>query len=352
MALLIDSRWVARDAVGAPYSGAKLYVYVTGGLTPASVYSDAALTTPLSNPVVADSDGRFAQVFVSADTFDCVLKTSGGVTISSYVGVTGMGDSAGAFTRDFTNSRVSISGTAGVVALEFRPPTGDNIGGSGRICGSNGTQADSIAIDSAATTFSGPITVTGVIDTASTKQLKEAGKRISEVLYTDATSFSGSPTVDVALPNIPSGTRRWRVDFWDVIYATNSNCTLRLSYDNASTFKSGASDYAHQLEYNNAGSYALVYSAGASGAQISSGSSTTIHTRITLDIITPNSGAGDTIIIGTASTHDSTNYIHNKFIARGLGSYGRATHLRLYTNSGTPNVSGVYSVRALRGSGE
>lgn len=46
------------DANGTPYNGAHLYFYLSGTLTPAAVYHDAALVTPWTFPAVTDSAGR------------------------------------------------------------------------------------------------------------------------------------------------------------------------------------------------------------------------------------------------------------------------------------------------------
>lgn len=73
------------DANGDPVSGALAYFYQTGTTTPVTIYSDAAATTPHTNPVVADSGGRFAQVFYSGGTeVKVVIKTSAGATLYQY----------------------------------------------------------------------------------------------------------------------------------------------------------------------------------------------------------------------------------------------------------------------------
>lgn len=51
-------------ASGAIMPGAYMQFYAAGTTTPSDVYSDADLTTPLSNPVVADSDGRFPPIYL------------------------------------------------------------------------------------------------------------------------------------------------------------------------------------------------------------------------------------------------------------------------------------------------
>lgn len=50
--------FTAEDANGIPYNGAKLYFYLSGTSTPASVYHDAALNTAWAFPAVTDSAGR------------------------------------------------------------------------------------------------------------------------------------------------------------------------------------------------------------------------------------------------------------------------------------------------------
>lgn len=54
----------ATDANGVPVPGAKLFFYQTQTLVFATVYSDAALTIPLTNPVQADISGSFPPIFL------------------------------------------------------------------------------------------------------------------------------------------------------------------------------------------------------------------------------------------------------------------------------------------------
>lgn len=78
----IFPREQALDANGHPLTGAKLYFYSTGTTTPTDTYSDAALTTPNANPLVADSAGRFGDAFMtSTATYKVVLKDASDVTI-------------------------------------------------------------------------------------------------------------------------------------------------------------------------------------------------------------------------------------------------------------------------------
>lgn len=67
---------------GALIPGAKAYFYAAGTATPLSVYTEYTLTTPHSNPVVADGDGRFAAIYYDpAQDYKVVLKNASDVEI-------------------------------------------------------------------------------------------------------------------------------------------------------------------------------------------------------------------------------------------------------------------------------
>jgi hypothetical protein len=66
--------------VGAP--GAKLYFYAPGTTTIVPVYASSALTTQLPNPVVADSAGRTATIWLNgANTYKLVIKSKSGAVL-------------------------------------------------------------------------------------------------------------------------------------------------------------------------------------------------------------------------------------------------------------------------------
>src|SRR5688572_22748268 len=58
-------RQVALDDDANSMAGALAYFYQTGTTTPQAVYSDSALTTQHSNPVVADAAGRWAKIYLN-----------------------------------------------------------------------------------------------------------------------------------------------------------------------------------------------------------------------------------------------------------------------------------------------
>ena len=71
------------DGNGAPYALAKAYFYETGTTTPKATYSNAGLTSANANPVVADADGRFGDIYLVAGRYKVVLATSADVAIDT-----------------------------------------------------------------------------------------------------------------------------------------------------------------------------------------------------------------------------------------------------------------------------
>lgn len=67
----------ALDADANPFAGAKWFFYATGTTTPQTVYTTFARNVAHSNPVVADSSGKFANIFFDpALVYRAVLKNS------------------------------------------------------------------------------------------------------------------------------------------------------------------------------------------------------------------------------------------------------------------------------------
>ncbi len=73
----------AIDANGLTVSGAELQFYTTGTTTPLEVFADAALTTPLENPVTANSAGVWPAIYLQSDAiYRVVLRDADGVTLN------------------------------------------------------------------------------------------------------------------------------------------------------------------------------------------------------------------------------------------------------------------------------
>lgn len=92
------------DASGDPVSSAKVYTYLAGTSTPATVYSESTLTTPHANPVVADSAGRVTIFLTPGISYKFIAKTSADVTLWTVDGVGSV---------PVANVDLDITGTAG-----------------------------------------------------------------------------------------------------------------------------------------------------------------------------------------------------------------------------------------------
>lgn len=52
------------DANGVPIAGGQLFFYLTGTNTPQNTYQDVGLTIPNANPIIADANGRFGNIWL------------------------------------------------------------------------------------------------------------------------------------------------------------------------------------------------------------------------------------------------------------------------------------------------
>lgn len=92
------------DGNGDPYAGAKMYFYQSGTTTALDTFSDTALTVANANPVVADADGRFGDIFLQAQDYNVVLKDSNDVTIWSADPVAGTVETTGDYFKPTESS--------------------------------------------------------------------------------------------------------------------------------------------------------------------------------------------------------------------------------------------------------
>jgi hypothetical protein len=343
---LFDARWRALDASANPLSGATLTVYNANTVVLTPLFSDVGLSVALANPVTADSAGRFGQIFAAeGTTVDLVLKDSGGSTVYSEDDVAFLGADTGTFSRTLAdNTRYKISGSGGVVLIEVGDPSPDNIGGTVTFQGWAGTQGDTATFNFA-TVNAG----------TSAGALKENGKKITGTIYVDSTQVTAQTSVDIALPQSPSGARAWEIELWNYSQSGNGNLQARLSYDGGGTFKSAGTDYKYYYEQSDSTTGALSVTAlvTAAAAQFCSNlnSATDELGRVRLRIITPDSGTTHTSLdFDCRGVLNTGAFAVFKGLAYGAGSYGRATHLRLLMSAS--NFTFKYRVVPLRGYGE
>lgn len=98
--LLASPNFQAVDSNGEPVSGAKAYFYLTGTTTAQDTYQENALSTPHANPVIADSTGAFAPIYLDPEiTYKMVLKDASDVTIRTVDPVIALGVKSRALTQ-------------------------------------------------------------------------------------------------------------------------------------------------------------------------------------------------------------------------------------------------------------
>jgi hypothetical protein len=72
------------DSNGLPIVGGKVYVYLFGTTTLANIYSDAALSVTLDNPLVSDASGDCPRAYIAPGTYKLRAETSAAVLIWQY----------------------------------------------------------------------------------------------------------------------------------------------------------------------------------------------------------------------------------------------------------------------------
>lgn len=110
------------DPNGRPVSGAQLYTYAAGTSTPKPTFSDAGLTSPNTNPVVADSAGRFGPIFADVGDYRIVMQTSTGASIFAADPVEG---ASGLATEPGAGIRNLLTGGDFSAVLDLNSPVSD-----------------------------------------------------------------------------------------------------------------------------------------------------------------------------------------------------------------------------------
>lgn len=105
--------FIASDINGASINGSKLFFYESGTTNPANTFTDNALSVVHANPVVADSAGRFAAIYLQAIEYKVVWTDADDVTIKTWDPVHGTLDTTG---DDFAASQQSPADMTVLVA--------------------------------------------------------------------------------------------------------------------------------------------------------------------------------------------------------------------------------------------
>jgi hypothetical protein len=111
-------------ADGRPVAGAKLDTYTSGTSTPKQTFTDAALTIPHANPIVADAAGRLPAIYLGGGDYRLVLSDAASSVIATYDPVPGdgaasggAGAAAGAMRNRLLNPAMQISQERGTTSV-------------------------------------------------------------------------------------------------------------------------------------------------------------------------------------------------------------------------------------------
>lgn len=256
------------DANGNPVSGAKAKFYQTGTTTPITVYTDDALAIPHAWPVVADSGGRFAQVFYGGAFQPKVIVTNASDVTLWQMDPAVMIDGTASAAENITfspvvgNAAVNVqdaienntTGLAGKVPVTRTISAGLGLTGGGDLS-ANRTISLALLDDD---TFS-----TATSDKAASAESTKAyvDSRRSRVLLATKTAAS-SATLDFTEFN-NAAYRRYEFEFENVKPATDSvDFYIRTSTNAGSSYDAGATDYAWGSDGTSAGTATQGASAG------------------------------------------------------------------------------------------
>lgn len=331
IAYVPETRIWAHDSSGNPIVGATLTIYDAGTTNLSSVYRDAALATPMTNPTsgadAADSGGWFPQIFAAeGGLFDIAIKTSAGVAVKSYVSVPAVGEGGGDITRDFGTARVWIGNRGGVIRFEGGNAEGDDIGGDVSIGGWNATQADTLELDAAATNTTGTLTV---------KSHKLPG------IVTGEYVFSGVGSVVLDIPNDPAGVTAYEIHLMYIAGSAGGTLGATVSYDNGATYRSTAYvTWAGGSAVLDTTQFTLSAATGSITVDPASG----VYTLIT------DNSTGISPIFGLTSQNGANQLLTGISGHHAMTGATRITNLKLVASAGT--MSGRARVVPLYGTGD
>lgn len=362
------------DGNGDPLAGGKVYTFdAAATTTPKTTYTTNALSVAHANPIVLDSEGRIADVFAATgEGFFIELTDAADDPVAEFENVEALGESStDNITRTFTASRYKVSsgevetGNDGTL-VEYGSSSPVNTGGYVKESGWAETQGTKKIIDFAAVEMTGTLDVTGAVDVggamtvggalSSGGLITEAGKDLAGVVQTDATTFSGVSALEISLPASPAGVTGWDVYVWDLIQSATSTLDATFSFDDGSTYKTGASDYAFASSASN--STGILNARDDANASIrvlpSSETATTRKGVLRMGVQTASNGDPSMIFGDWFGQHlnGGVNYggwatFSGTYVGGSVSS--PLTRVKLAPSSGT--ISGKYMIVPKRGTG-
>lgn len=156
---------VVNDDASGVGSGWKLAFYVSGTTTPKDTFSDSALTTANANPVVADSAGRFGNIFLESGTYKVILSDA---------------DDVEKWTADPVEGPLGSSGAVDEVSGDYTITLGD--------------ATKLLAVDASG----GPVTITLLPAATATDGYEITVKKVDNSANTVTIDGNGAETIDEA----------------------------------------------------------------------------------------------------------------------------------------------------------
>lgn len=182
------------------FAGAKATFFDAGTTTPATVYSDDALTIPHASPLVAGADGLWPEIFVSGASFKAVVVYS---------------DDTTCYTLDPCPKSSAFGSAAS--SISFAPTVGLPY---------NNVQSAIVGLEEDLNALETDIT-----------------GALSRRLISTRT-IAGDASLDFTSAVLTAASGMYEIEFDNVVPATsNSFLSLRTSTDGGSTFDAGSTDY-------------------------------------------------------------------------------------------------------------
>jgi hypothetical protein len=317
-------------ATGVPIPSARLYTFdPVATTTPKATYSDNDLLVSNGAYVQADAAGVFPQIFAAnGEAFYASLRTAAGVEVQQFQFLTALGsDDASSLLRDFTtNGRFQVRGSGGIVQIEVGDPSGDDIGGDGRIGGWEGTQGGSLGLDFA------EVEGTGFSDFP---VVKRAG--VTEWVPRLLIAGTASAVSELILP-LDDTFECWELQLRNIKNTAATLTQAVLSFDGGATYKNTLGDYTdHGIAQHNSGADPRVAYDRAQMNLMTADTGTTGHTDVVMKLF--SKAAAETRALVTFIQDDPASAANTK---SGLFSnstnnknWGKATHLKIITNMST-----------------